>query len=120
MRIIFIFLILICSFSSFAQEREENTEKEVNQERLKQRTMLDDSTKIIYGMKTTSYIDKDNFHFSDTIFNILDSTLNNIYDISRNDIFFKFICPLSICIPSDKELPPSLFAPCIPPSPFNC
>ena len=82
MRIIFIFLILICSFSSFAQEREENTEKEVNQERLKQRTMLDDSTKIIYGMKTTSYIDKDNFHFSDTIFNILDSTLNNIYDIS--------------------------------------
>ena len=82
MRIIFIFLILICSFSSFAQEREENTEKEVNQERLKQRTMLDDSTKIIYGMKTTSYIDKDSFHFSDTIFNILDSTLNNIYDIS--------------------------------------
>ena len=30
MRIIFIFLILICSFSSFAQEREENTEEVIH------------------------------------------------------------------------------------------
>ena len=92
MRIISILLILIFSFSSFAQEREENTEKEVNQERLNQRTMLDDSTKIIYGMKTTSYINKDKFHFSDTIFNLLDSTLNDIYDVSvpeRNEFIYQ-------------------------------
>ena len=33
-------------------------------------------------MKTTSFISKENFLLSDTLFLILDSTLNDIYDIS--------------------------------------
>ena len=33
-------------------------------------------------MKTTSFISKENFLLSDTLFLTLDSTLNNIYDIS--------------------------------------
>ena len=82
MRLLYTFLISIFAFSSIAQERDGIREKEVNQERLNQRTLLDDTTKIIYGMKTTSFISKENFLLSDTIFLILDSTLNDIYDIS--------------------------------------
>mgnify|MGYP001183027532 FL=1 len=82
MRIIYIYLFSVLVYNSFGQEREETNIKEVNQERLKQRTILDDTTKIIYGMGTTSYISKEDFLFSDTIFYTLDSTLNNIYDIS--------------------------------------
>ena len=92
MRIIFLFLLTICTFSTSAQERVEKTKKEISQESLNQRTMLDDSTKIIYGMRTTSYINKDNFHFSDTVFQVLDSTLNNIYDISvpeKNEFIYQ-------------------------------
>ena len=44
--------------------------------------MEDDTTKIIYGMKTTSFISKEKFLLSDTLFLILDSTLNDIYNIS--------------------------------------
>ena len=82
MRLLHIFLILFLAFSSIAQEREGTREREVNQEGLNQRTILDDTTKIIYGMKTTSFISKENFLLSDTLFLTLDSTLNNIYDIS--------------------------------------
>jgi len=82
MRLLHTFLISILAFSSVAQEREGTREKEVNQERLNQRTILDDTTKIIYGMKTTSFISKEKFLLSDTLFLILDSTLNDIYDIS--------------------------------------
>ena len=82
MRLLYTFLISILAFSSIAQERDGTREKEVNQERLNQRTLLDDTTKIIYGMKTTSFISKENFLLSDTLFLTLDSTLNNIYDIS--------------------------------------
>ena len=82
MRIIYIYLFSVLVYNSFGQEREETNLKEVNQERLKQRTILDDTTKIIYGMGTTSYISKEDFLSSDTIFYTLDSTLNNIYDIS--------------------------------------
>ena len=82
MRIIYIYLFSVLVYNSFGQEREETNLKEVNQERLKQRTILDDTTKIIYGMGTTSYISKEDFLFSDTIFYTLDSTLNNIYEIS--------------------------------------
>ena len=82
MRLLHTFLISILAFSSIAQEREGTREREVNQEGLNQRTILDDTTKIIYGMKTTSFISKENFLLSDTLFLILDSTLNDIYDIS--------------------------------------
>ena len=82
MRFLHTFLILFLAFSSIAQEREGTREREVNQEGLNQRTILDDTTKIIYGMKTTSFISKENFLLSDTLFLTLDSTLNNIYDIS--------------------------------------
>ena len=82
MRLLYTFLISILAFSSIAQEREGTREREVNQEGLNQRTILDDTTKIIYGMKTTSFISKENFLLSDTLFLILDSTLNDIYDIS--------------------------------------
>ena len=82
MRLLHTFLISILAFSSIAQEREGTREREVNQEGLNQRTILDDTTKIIYGMKTTSFISKENFLLSDTLFLTLDSTLNNIYDIS--------------------------------------
>ena len=82
MRLLHTFLILFLAFSSIAQEREGTREREVNQEGLNQRTILDDTTKIIYGMKTTSFISKENFLLSDTLFLTLDSTLNNIYDIS--------------------------------------
>ena len=82
MRLLYTFLISILAFSSIAQEREGTREREVNQEGLNQRTILDDTTKIIYGMKTTSFISKENFLLSDTLFLTLDSTLNNIYDIS--------------------------------------
>ena len=64
------------------KKEREIREREVNQEGLNQRTILDDTTKIIYGMKTTSFISKENFLLSDTLFLILDSTLNDIYDIS--------------------------------------
>ena len=82
MRLLYTFLISILAFSSIAQEREGTREREVNQEGLNQRTILDDTTKIIYGMKTTSFISKEKFLLSDTLFLILDSTLNDIYDIS--------------------------------------
>jgi len=82
MRLLHTFLILFLAFSSIAQEREGTREREVNKEGLNQRTILDDTTKIIYGMKTTSFISKENFLLSDTLFLTLDSTLNNIYDIS--------------------------------------
>ena len=82
MRLLHTFLISFLAFGSIAQEREGTREREVNQEGLNQRTILDDTTKIIYGMKTTSFISKENFLLSDTLFLNLDSTLNNIYDIS--------------------------------------
>ena len=78
MRLLHTFLISMLAFSSIAQEREGTREREVNQEGLNQRTILDDTTKIIYGMKTTSFISKENFLLSDTLFLILDSTLNDI------------------------------------------
>ena len=61
MRIIYIYLFSVLVYNSFGQEREESNLKEVNEERLKQRTILDDTTKIIYGMGTTSYISKEDF-----------------------------------------------------------
>ena len=82
MRLSYIFFFFLLANFSLAQERGETNEKEVNQERLNQRTLLDDTTKVIYGMKTTSFISKENFLLSDTLFLTLDSTLNNIYDVS--------------------------------------
>ena len=82
MRILYILLFSVLAYKSFGQERGETNEKEVNLDRLKQRTILDDTTKIIYGMETTNYISKESFLLSDTIFYALDSTLNHIYDIS--------------------------------------
>ena len=82
MRFLYIISISIIFTSNLlSQDRNEGRKEKVLQEQSK-RTILDDSTKILYGMKSTSFISIENFHLSDTSFSTLDSTLNNIYDIS--------------------------------------
>ena len=51
-----------------------------------QRTILDDSTKTIYGMNTSKYMSKDNFLLGDTTFITLDSSLTNIEIFSHEQI----------------------------------
>ena len=51
----------------------------------KLRTILDDSTKTIYGMNTSRYMSKDNFLLGDTAFITLDSSLTNIEKVSPDE-----------------------------------
>ena len=83
MRYLFIVIILFRSFIGFSQQdtRGGNVQDRIsNKENM--RTLLDDSTKVIYGMKTTSYLLKDDYLDGDTIFLTLDSSLHNLEKIS--------------------------------------
>ena len=87
MRYLFIIIIFFSSFISFSQQdtRGGNVQDRIsNKENM--RTLLDDSTKVIYGMKTTSYLLKDDYLDGDTIFLTLDSSLHNI---EKTSIFEK-------------------------------
>ena len=83
MRYLFIIIIFFSSFIGFSQQdtRGGNVQDRIsNKENM--RTLLDDSTKVIYGMKTTSYLLKDDYLDGDTIFLTLDSSLHNLEKIS--------------------------------------
>tara|TARA_S200000501_G_C20867726_1_gene762770 strand:- start:3325 stop:5199 length:1875 start_codon:yes stop_codon:yes gene_type:complete len=113
MRILYILLFSVLAYKSFSQERGETNEKEVNLERLKQRTILDDTTKIIYGMETTNYISKESFLLSDTIFYTLDSTLNDIYDVSipeKNNFIYQNLGNLGSPVNNLFYKPPKTFS----------
>ena len=75
MRYLFIIIIFFSSFISFSQQdtRGGNVQDRIsNKENM--RTLLDDSTKVIYGMKTTSYLLNDDYLDGDTIFLTLESS----------------------------------------------
>ena len=87
MRYLFIIIIFFSSFIGFSQQdtRGGNVQDRINNKE-SMRTLLDDSTKVIYGMKTTSYLLKDDYLDGDTIFLTLDSSLHNI---EKTSIFEK-------------------------------
>ena len=69
----------IISFNSFSQEMgqssmEKNSKAQINQN---QRTILDDSSKVIYSLKTTKYLLKEKFNDGDTILISPDTLLTN-------------------------------------------
>ena len=63
MRVLVVVFYLIFSFDSFSQimqNPEENENSDVDNSQV-QRTMLDDSSKVIYSVKTTKFILKKDF-----------------------------------------------------------
>ena len=78
MRYLYFVILLFTSYNLISQENtrgNERDEKIKNKENM--RTLLDDSSKVIYGMNTTSFILKENLVNGDTTYNILDSSLYN-------------------------------------------
>ncbi len=68
------------------QRREQSTENRGSENKGdKSRTILDDSTKTIYGMNTSRYMSKDDFLSGDTMFITLDSSLTNIEKVSLDE-----------------------------------
>ena len=66
-------------------EENENSDIENNQG---QRTMLDDSSKVIYSVKTTKFILKKDFGDGDTVFVSPDSSLTNLEKLYRGNTNF--------------------------------
>ena len=78
MKYLYFTILLFTSYNLISQENNrgnERDEKIKNKENM--RTLLDDSSKVIYGMNTTSFILKENLVNGDTTYNILDSSLYN-------------------------------------------
>ncbi len=78
----------IVSFNSFSQEMgqssmEKNTKAQKNQN---QRTILDDSSKVIYSLKTTKYLLKEKFNDGDTILISPDTLLTNFEKVYGDEI----------------------------------
>ena len=89
MKIYFSLFLILFSFHAFSQQRGgvagQGQSGRQNKENL--RTVLDDSTKTIYGMKTTKYMLKNYILSGDTISHSLDSSLTNfekVYDDEKN------------------------------------
>ena len=87
-----LFLIFF-SFYGFSQQRENDrsgqTRTERPQKTEKKRTLLDDSTKTVYGMNTSKYMLKSNVFSNDSNFHSLDSSLTNfekVYDDEKNNM----------------------------------
>ncbi len=88
MRVIF-FLICFTSYSViFSQQRGGNealSGREGRERKENKRTVLDDSTKVIYGMKTTRYLLKNSYIDGDTTFITLDSSLTHFEKVSVDE-----------------------------------
>ena len=85
----YLFIILI--FSSIQVMSQQRGSQNINNRGSenkgeKSRTILDDSTKTIYGMTTSRYMSKNNFLSGDTTFITLDSSLTNIEKVSFDEI----------------------------------
>tara|TARA_B110000014_G_scaffold189893_1_gene138691 strand:+ start:180 stop:440 length:261 start_codon:yes stop_codon:yes gene_type:complete len=79
MRAYFSIILIFLSIDVMSQQRGQNINNRGSENKEeKSRTILDDSTKTIYGMTTSRYMSKDNFLSGDTTFITLDSSLTNI------------------------------------------
>ncbi len=90
MRVLVVIFYLIFSFDSFSQimqNPEENENSDVDNNQV-QRTILDDSSKVIYSVKTTKYILKKDFSSGDTVFVSPDSSLTNLEKLYRDNTNF--------------------------------
>ena len=87
MRTYFSIILIFMSLEVMSQQRGiQNTENRGSKNKgEKLRTILDDSTKTIYGMNTSKYMSKDNFLLGDTAFITLDSSLTNIEKVSPDE-----------------------------------
>ena len=87
MRAYFSIILIFLSIEVMSQQRGQNINNRGSENKEeKSRTILDDSTKTIYGMTTSRYISKDNFLSGDTTFITLDSSLTNIEKVSYDEI----------------------------------
>jgi len=91
MKIYFSLFLIFFSFLGFSQQRGETTGQNQSgrQKVEKTRTVLDDSTKTIYGMNTSKYILKSNLFSNDSNYHSLDSSLTNfekVYDDEKNNM----------------------------------
>ena len=90
MRVLVVIFYLIFSFDSFSQimqNPEENENSDVDNNQV-QRTILDDSSKVIYSVKTTKFILKKDFSSGDTVFVSPDSSLTNLEKLYRDNTNF--------------------------------
>ena len=87
MRTYFFIILIFSSIHTMSQQRGvQNLDNRGSENKgEKSRTILDDSTKTIYGMNTSTYISKDNFLSGDTTFITLDSSLTNIEKTSFDE-----------------------------------
>ena len=89
MRAYFSIILIFLSLQVMSQQRGQNINNRGSENKgEKSRTILDDSTKTIYGMTTSRYMSKDNFLSGDTTFITLDSSLTNIEKVSFDEINF--------------------------------
>ena len=91
MKIYFSLFLIFFSFLGFSQQRGESTGQNQSgrQKVEKTRTVLDDSTKTIYGMNTSKYMLKSNLFSNDSNYHSLDSSLTNfekVYDDEKNNM----------------------------------
>ena len=91
MKIYFSLFLIFFSFLGFSQQRGETTGQNQSgrQKVEKTRTVLDDSTKTIYGMNTSKYMLKSNLFSNDSNYHSLDSSLTNfekVYDDEKNNM----------------------------------
>ena len=91
MKIYFSLFLIFFSFLGFSQQRGETTgQNQSGRQKVdKTRTVLDDSTKTIYGMNTSKYMLKSNLFSNDSNYHSLDSSLTNfekVYDDEKNNM----------------------------------
>lgn len=92
MKIYFSLLLILFSFYGFSQQRggrSDESQTERPQRTEKTRTLLDDSTKTLYGMNTSMYMLKSNLFNYDSNYHSLDSSLTNfekVYDDEKNNM----------------------------------
>ena len=88
MRAYFFIILIFSSIQVMSQQRGSQNINNRGSENKgeKSRTILDDSTKTIYGMTTSRYMSKNNFLSGDTTFITLDSSLTNIEKVSFDEI----------------------------------
>ena len=88
MRAYFFIILIFSSIQVMSQQRGSQNINNRGSENKgeKSRTILDDSTKTVYGMTTSRYMSKNNFLSGDTTFITLDSSLTNIEKVSFDEI----------------------------------
>ena len=89
MKIYFSLFLILFSLHGFSQQRDQTSrqDKPRKQKVEKSRTLLDDSTKTIYGMNTSRFMLKDDILNNDTVYQSLDSSLTDfekVYDDEKN------------------------------------